>query len=283
MAEVEEGGAGSSLQALRRDTEGLADAMRQNVERVAQRGDNVDRLLEKGQQLDQSAQQFERVAVRTERRMLWRNRRMKLIIAAVVIVALLIATIAIAIAVHRGGGDGGGDGGGGGHLANDVTAVAFVFRAPLGGVALAGSDVTSRHVGLALCPTQNPPKLQQHHQQEQQHHQQEQQQHHQQEQQHHQQQRPQRAGASPPALAARGPRPRLARVPALPPPSSAGRVWLSAGERRAGPRVPVVEGIPYLTAEDARKITEADSDSDSAAKSGADRPAASEPGAAEPR
>ncbi|XP_078740631.1 vesicle-associated membrane protein 8-like [Lampetra fluviatilis] len=114
MAEVEEGGAGSSLQALRRDTEGLADAMRQNVERVAQRGDNVDRLLEKGQQLDQSAQQFERVAVRTERRMLWRNRRMKLIIAAVVIVALLIATIAIAIAVHRGGGDGGGDGGGGG-------------------------------------------------------------------------------------------------------------------------------------------------------------------------
>ncbi|XP_078740638.1 protein preY, mitochondrial [Lampetra fluviatilis] len=46
---------------------------------------------------------------------------------------------------------------------------------------------------------------------------------------------------------------------------------------------PVVEGIPYLTAEDARKITEADSDSDSAAKSGADRPAASEPGAAEPR
>ncbi|CAM9200113.1 unnamed protein product [Lampetra fluviatilis] len=256
MAEVEEGGAGSSLQALRRDTEGLADAMRQNVERVAQRGDNVDRLLEKGQQLDQSAQQFERVAVRTERRMLWRNRRMKLIIAAVVIVALLIATIAIAIAVHRGGGRPWAV-----SLSRAVTSRAVMSASHFArlrilqnfssiissNIIIRSNSSISSNIIISSSRGRSVPVPR----------------------------RPHSQLAAPDLALLVCP---LSRLPLRLDESGSQLV-----NDELGLVFPVVEGIPYLTAEDARKITEADSDSDSAAKSGADRPAASEPGAAEPR
>ena len=66
--------------------------MRQNITRVQERGENVDRLGDKTQGLSDSAANFRRGANRVRKQMFWKNMKMRVwvIIGIIVLLALII-------------------------------------------------------------------------------------------------------------------------------------------------------------------------------------------------
>lgn len=65
--------------------------MRQNITRVQERGENVDRLGDKTQGLSDSAANFRRGANRVRKQMFWKNMKMRVwIIIGIIILLLLI-------------------------------------------------------------------------------------------------------------------------------------------------------------------------------------------------
>ena len=67
--------------------------MKKNLESVAQRGENIDQLQDKSENLNQSAQGFRRGANRVRKQMWWKNMKMRIWIIVGIIVLLLIIII----------------------------------------------------------------------------------------------------------------------------------------------------------------------------------------------
>ena len=66
--------------------------MRQNITRVQERGENVDRLGDKTQGLSDSAANFRRGANRVRKQMFWKNMKMRVwvIIGIIILLCLII-------------------------------------------------------------------------------------------------------------------------------------------------------------------------------------------------
>ena len=66
--------------------------MRQNITRVQERGENVDRLGDKTQGLSDSAANFRRGANRVRKQMFWKNMKMRVwvIIGIIVLLCLIV-------------------------------------------------------------------------------------------------------------------------------------------------------------------------------------------------
>ena len=65
--------------------------MKKNLESVAQRGEHIDQLQDKSENLNQSAQGFRRGANRVRKQMWWKNVKMRIwIIVGIIILLLLI-------------------------------------------------------------------------------------------------------------------------------------------------------------------------------------------------
>lgn len=67
--------------------------MKKNLESVAQRGEHIDQLQDKSENLNQSAQGFRRGANRVRKQMWWKNMKMRIWIIVGIIVLLLIIII----------------------------------------------------------------------------------------------------------------------------------------------------------------------------------------------
>ena len=67
--------------------------MKKNLESVAQRGEHIDQLQDKSENLNQSAQGFRRGANRVRKQMWWKNVKMRIWIGVGIIVLLLIIII----------------------------------------------------------------------------------------------------------------------------------------------------------------------------------------------
>ena len=67
--------------------------MKKNLESVAQRGEHIDQLQDKSENLNQSAQGFRRGANRVRKQMWWKNMKMRIWILVGIIVLLLIIII----------------------------------------------------------------------------------------------------------------------------------------------------------------------------------------------
>ena len=67
--------------------------MRQNITRVQERGENVDRLGDKTQGLSDSAANFRRGANRVRKQMFWKNMKMRVWLMIGIIILLLIIII----------------------------------------------------------------------------------------------------------------------------------------------------------------------------------------------
>ena len=67
--------------------------MRQNINRVQERGENVDRLGDKTQGLSDSAANFRRGANRVRKQMFWKNMKMRVWVIIGIIVLLLCLVI----------------------------------------------------------------------------------------------------------------------------------------------------------------------------------------------
>lgn len=69
------------------------NVMKKNLESVAQRGEHIDQLQDKSENLNQSAQGFRRGANRVRKQMWWKNVKMRIWILVGIIVLLLIIII----------------------------------------------------------------------------------------------------------------------------------------------------------------------------------------------
>ena len=67
--------------------------MKKNLESVAQRGEHIDQLQDKSENLNQSAQGFRRGANRVRKQMWWKNMKMRIWIIVGIIALLLIIII----------------------------------------------------------------------------------------------------------------------------------------------------------------------------------------------
>ena len=67
--------------------------MKKNLESVAQRGEHIDQLQDKSENLNQSAQGFRRGANRVRKQMWWKNVKMRIWIVVGIIILLLIIII----------------------------------------------------------------------------------------------------------------------------------------------------------------------------------------------
>lgn len=83
------------LSRVRQDVEEVKGVMTQNIEKVLERGERIDVLLDKTEELDYSANTFRTNAVRIRRKMWWQNTKMCLILIVVVLIILLIITLVI--------------------------------------------------------------------------------------------------------------------------------------------------------------------------------------------
>lgn len=80
---------------VRRQVHEVQDVMTQNIEKVLERGEKLDVLVEKAEELDHGSQVFHAQSRRLHRKMWWQNQKMCLILTFVVLV--IIAAIVLGI------------------------------------------------------------------------------------------------------------------------------------------------------------------------------------------
>ncbi|XP_029916634.1 vesicle-associated membrane protein 8 [Myripristis murdjan] len=79
------------VQALRSQVDGVKDIMTQNVDRILARGERLDDLMGKSEDLQAGAQHFKQTSQKVARTYWWKN--VKLIIVIVVIVLIIVLII----------------------------------------------------------------------------------------------------------------------------------------------------------------------------------------------
>ncbi|CAH3104538.1 unnamed protein product [Pocillopora meandrina] len=80
---------------VQKEVNEVKDVMTQNIEKVLERGEKIDVLVGKTEELDHSSQVFHRQAKRLRREMWWKNKKICLIL--VFVIAIIIAVIVLAI------------------------------------------------------------------------------------------------------------------------------------------------------------------------------------------
>ncbi|CAN8020442.1 unnamed protein product [Ixodes persulcatus] len=85
MSRCNEGQTGDQISVLNRQVEDVKGIMAQNIEKVVERGDRLDSLLEKTQDLEQAGTAFRATAKKVNRHMCLRNARMTIIIGVIVV------------------------------------------------------------------------------------------------------------------------------------------------------------------------------------------------------
>ncbi|ELU08344.1 hypothetical protein CAPTEDRAFT_181820 [Capitella teleta] len=89
-----DGASGDNLTVLQSQVEEVKGVMTQNIEKVLERGERLDDLMDKTTDLEASSLTFKKTARTVQRKMFWKNRKMTIIL---VCVALVIITIIILI------------------------------------------------------------------------------------------------------------------------------------------------------------------------------------------
>ncbi|GCB65254.1 vesicle-associated membrane protein 8 [Scyliorhinus torazame] len=77
----------SSLQGQVNDVKGI---MSQNIEKVLERGEKLDDLITKTDDLQASADSFQKTSTKIARKMWWKNKKMIIIIVVIVIVIIIL-------------------------------------------------------------------------------------------------------------------------------------------------------------------------------------------------
>jgi len=112
---------------LRQQVNDVSDVMRQNVNKVIERGEKLEDLQERSEILEATSNQFQQQATRVKKKMWWQNMKMKIILAVVILV--VIAILVVVIIASTGGFGGGGSGsGGGGETTTTKAAVAGIAK-----------------------------------------------------------------------------------------------------------------------------------------------------------
>jgi len=87
----------AAIQAQIDDTVGI---MRENITKVAERGERLDSLQDKTDTLAVSAQGFRRGANRVRKNMWWKDMKMRIIIGVAISVIIIIIVVSVVRATH---------------------------------------------------------------------------------------------------------------------------------------------------------------------------------------
>lgn len=88
-----EAGGNQRTQALQAQIDDTVDVMRDNINKVSQRGERLDHLQDKTDNLAVSAQGFRRGANRVRKAMWWKDMKMRMWIAIGIIILLVIIIV----------------------------------------------------------------------------------------------------------------------------------------------------------------------------------------------
>ncbi|GAA6030965.1 hypothetical protein JCM8097_008959 [Rhodosporidiobolus ruineniae] len=92
------GGAGNNkTAAIQQQIDDTVGIMRENITKVAERGERLDALQDKTDNLAQSAQGFRRGANRVRKKMWWKDMKMRLLIAVGIAVLVIIIVVPIVV------------------------------------------------------------------------------------------------------------------------------------------------------------------------------------------
>ncbi|OPJ86857.1 vesicle-associated membrane protein 8 [Patagioenas fasciata] len=87
--------ASGRVRALQREVEGVTTIMTRNVEQILARGENLERLHNKSQDLEATSQHFKVTSQKVTRRYWWKNMKLLIILGLVgVIILILIILLA---------------------------------------------------------------------------------------------------------------------------------------------------------------------------------------------
>jgi len=92
---------GSRTAALQSQIDDTVGVMRENINKVSQRGERLDSLQDKTDNLAVSAQGFRRGANRVRKQMWWKDMKMRMCLIAGIIILLLIIIIPTVLATKN--------------------------------------------------------------------------------------------------------------------------------------------------------------------------------------
>ncbi|XP_066193164.1 vesicle-associated membrane protein 8 isoform X2 [Sylvia atricapilla] len=78
------------VQALQREVQGVTTIMTQNVERILARGENLEQLHSKSQDLEATSEHFRTTSQKMARRYWWKNMKLLIILGLVGIIVLIL-------------------------------------------------------------------------------------------------------------------------------------------------------------------------------------------------
>ena len=91
----------SRVNQLREDVEEVKGQMVHNIDKVIERGERLDDLNERTEQLNSRAGEFQTVSTRLKRKLWWQNVKLWIILIIIIIVILAVIIIAIAVGVSQ--------------------------------------------------------------------------------------------------------------------------------------------------------------------------------------
>ncbi|CAF0763876.1 unnamed protein product [Brachionus calyciflorus] len=91
----------SNFTNLQNQVNDVKGVMKSNIDKVLERGDRLDVLVDKTTDLEANAVQFNTVAKKVKRKMWWKNLKMMLILICVIVV--IITVIGVALGLKFGG------------------------------------------------------------------------------------------------------------------------------------------------------------------------------------
>ncbi|XP_073321898.1 vesicle-associated membrane protein 8-like [Pagrus major] len=80
----------SRIQTLSRQTDEVTDVMKENINRLLQRLENLVELHDKSKEMEEGARQFKKTSDRVARSYCWKNAKLIVVIVVVVLIVVLI-------------------------------------------------------------------------------------------------------------------------------------------------------------------------------------------------
>uniref|UniRef100_H0UW49 Vesicle-associated membrane protein 8 n=2 Tax=Cavia porcellus TaxID=10141 RepID=H0UW49_CAVPO len=90
MEEFGGGGGNDRVRNLQSEVEGVKNIMTQNVERILARGENLDHLRNKTEDLEATSEHFKTTSQKVARKFWWKNVKMIIIICVIVFIIILL-------------------------------------------------------------------------------------------------------------------------------------------------------------------------------------------------
>uniref|UniRef100_A0A8W8ILU4 Vesicle-associated membrane protein 7 n=1 Tax=Magallana gigas TaxID=29159 RepID=A0A8W8ILU4_MAGGI len=95
MEKFSKPGAGDHVSTLRSQVDDVKNVMTQNIERVLDRGERLENLIDKTEELEASSSQFQKTARKIRKKYWWKNTKMMIIIGVIAFIVLVVIVILI--------------------------------------------------------------------------------------------------------------------------------------------------------------------------------------------